>query len=300
MDAHIIIAPRGAVAITAANMVFFMRVIPPHALEIVNFETVAPPDVSQCESPLCWCLVTNPFEHVGRQALTYVDVRPGYPATLLDRALDGIRPGGRVADIGAGTGKLTGELVGRGYATWAVEPSSDMRTTFALAHPDFRADRLCGTTAEATGLESASFDLVTYAQSWHWVDDAAGSAELARILAPGGRVAILFNQLDVAVPWVKRLTRIMRSGDVHRLDRPPKLGKRFTKPELVRTSFVDRLTPDQVVELGTTRASWLRSDESNRRRMTANLRQYLDEFGYVQGTEVELPYLSMVWLAEKR
>lgn len=80
------------------------------------------------------------------------------------------------------------------------------------------------TTGEATGLPDASCELVTYGQCWHRLDERAAAVEAARIVAPGGQVAILYNQLwDVAEPWVLRLTRIMRSGDVHRTDRPPDL-----------------------------------------------------------------------------
>ncbi|WP_217565570.1 methyltransferase domain-containing protein, partial [Micrococcus sp. GbtcB5] len=61
-------------------------------------------------------------------------------------------------------------------------------------------------TAEATGLPAASADAVVAAQAWHWMDPGAASAEAARVLRPGGRLAAVWNQLDTAVPWVHRLT----------------------------------------------------------------------------------------------
>ena len=98
------------------------------------------------------------------------------------------------------------------------------------------------TTAEATGLDDASVDLVVYAQSWHWVDAGRAGAEAARILAPGGAIAAAWNQMDVSDPWVRRLTRIMRSGDVHRVDDPPAFGPAFTALRLHQVRWTDRMT----------------------------------------------------------
>ena len=54
---------------------------------------------------------------------------------------------------------------------------------------------------------------------------------------------IVWNQLDVTIPWVHRLTRIMRSGDVHRPDRPPLLNSQWSQPVLERFDWEDESTP---------------------------------------------------------
>ena len=66
-------------------------------------------------------------------------------------------------------------------------------------------------SAEATGLTDGTLDLVVFAQSWHWVDPLRAAAEAARILTPGGVLVAVWNQMEVSIPWVHRLTRIMRS-----------------------------------------------------------------------------------------
>ncbi|MDK6657816.1 class I SAM-dependent methyltransferase, partial [Escherichia coli] len=86
-----------------------------------------------------------------------------------------------VADIGAGTGKLTASLadVYRDATLLALDPSTAMRQ--ALMHNVPAAECLEG-TAERTGLESNSVDVATCAQTWHWVDPTAASKELTRVL----------------------------------------------------------------------------------------------------------------------
>ncbi|MCI7552227.1 MAG: methyltransferase domain-containing protein [Actinomycetaceae bacterium] len=271
--------------------------------------------------------MNNPFENLGGGARAYVDVRPGYPAgaidelfhaTLAARGSGGAQRSGRmscdqefdpgrvlrIADIGAGTGKLTADLLAAGEARielWAVEPAEDMRVAFAYALPHFPPEQILSRTAEDTGLDDAYFDALTYGQCWHWLDAKAAAAEAARILRPGGVIAIFYNQLAVEVPWVKRLTRIMRSGDVHRFDRPPYLGPGFTAPELHMYDWHDTVQVTDIFELGTTRSSWIRSTPENRARMRENLRWYLyDHLGFSDDKPVRLPYHTYLWLARLR
>ena len=155
-------------------------------------------------------------------------------------------------------------------------------------------------TAEDTGLLGGSEDLATCAQAWHWVDEGAAAAELRRVLRPGGGVAIVWNQMDVSLPWVHRLCRIMRSGDVHRPDRPPHLGEGFSAPELTLEEWSEQMTPEQLMELGTTRSSYLRADAAGRRHMQENLRWYLfDHLALAPGEAVEVPYSTLLWTARR-
>ena len=200
----------------------------------------------------------------------------------------------RVADIGAGTGKMSELLARAGAVVDAVEPSDAMRA---------QASSIPGVTwhggvAEDTGLPDGAFDIVVFAQSWHWVDSELAGREAARILAPGGTLGIVWNQMDVSIPWVHRLTRIMRSGDVHRPDNPPTPGGGFAPMTLTQVAWEDRMTPEQILTLGTTRSSYIRSSEAGRARMQENLRWYLYEhLGYAPGETVTIPYTTLVWLA---
>ena len=141
-------------------------------------------------------------EAFGAAASDYERARPSYPAQAIEtlKAEAGIGPGRRVCDLAAGTGKLTRLLVATGAELVAVEPVPGMRAQLAEVLPEI--DVLDG-TAEAIPLNDESVDAVTVAQAFHWFKFGPALAEIRRVLAPGGSLAILFNQRDERVPWVK-------------------------------------------------------------------------------------------------
>lgn len=244
------------------------------------------------------CGVDNPFDAAPP---AYARVRPTYPGRALDLVVAAPRrPVRDVVDLGAGPGKMSLALAARGLAVRAVEPSAAMRTQLRAAVASHTTHEggtaLVDARAEATGLPTASADLVVSAQAWHWFDGEAAGGEAARLLRPGGALAIVFNQMDVSDAWVHRLTRIMRSGDVHRVDTPPRVGALLEAPRVEVVHWVEETTPETLMELATTRSSYLRSDEANRRRMQDNLRWYLHEhLGFAPGQRIEVPYLTLVW-----
>ncbi|OKK19148.1 methyltransferase [Streptomyces sp. CB00455] len=135
-------------------------------------------------------------------AALYQAHRPAYPAALFDAVeeLTG-RPlaGSRVADIGAGTGIATELLHARGAEVVAVEPGDGMAAEFRRSHPGIPLVRGDG---DRLPLAGGAFDLLTYAQAWHWTDPARSVPEARRVLRPGGALAIWWNDLDPAVPWI--------------------------------------------------------------------------------------------------
>lgn len=234
----------------------------------------------------------NPFAVSPSGARTYQTIRPDYPEAVIAHLTRGHVQ--CVADIGAGTGIFTRQLAQRLPAAqiYAVEPALAMQQ--AWEERPANVSIVTG-SAEATGLESGSVDLVTWAQSFHWIDRDQAALETTRILSAGGKGAVVANQMDVGIPWVHRLTRIMRSGDVLSLQRPPRLPG-FETANVLVVPWVQSLTPRQVLELARTRSSYLRSNEDNRLRMQSNLSWYLrDHLGYQDDDQVQIPYQTFLW-----
>lgn len=156
-----------------------------------------------------------------RSAAEYEQARPSYPRAAIDLLVAelGLGAGVRACDLAAGTGKLTRLLVDAGADVVAVEPIAGMRAQLAAALPSVAV--LAG-TAESLPLADESVDVVTVAQAFHWFDVPAALAEIARVLRPGGGLAMLWNVRDESVDWVRRFTEIIveRSDGVpYRRDR---------------------------------------------------------------------------------
>ena len=117
----------------------------------------------------------------------YHSVRPGYPPEIVSGALEYVAPAGLVADIGAGTGKLSEALALAGFRPVPLEPNSEMRLAFSIARvPEPRPG-----SAEATGLSSASVSAVVCGQAIHYFDVPASIDEFARISPRGHLVSFL-------------------------------------------------------------------------------------------------------------
>ena len=125
----------------------------------------------------------------GRVAEEYDRVRSSYPDELVDDACAALRAGSRVVEVGSGTGKLTVALVARGLDVDAVEPDEEM-AAIARRHVG-DAVRFHSARFEDVELPERAFETVFSATAWHWVDPAVGWAKAARLLRPGGTLALL-------------------------------------------------------------------------------------------------------------
>jgi SAM-dependent methyltransferase len=136
--------------------------------------------------------------------------RPGYPEALVERLVALAGPEGRVADLGAGTGHLALPLAARGAKVTAVEPARAMLR--ALERAAAGAVRTVHAAAEATGLPAASQDLVVVADALHWLDPERAGREIARILAPGGVVAVVEARL-AGTPFQRALQELLAGAN---------------------------------------------------------------------------------------
>jgi SAM-dependent methyltransferase len=188
----------------------------------------------------------GPYTAFREVADAYERGRPGYPEEAV-RWLVGDVPCD-VVDLGAGTGKLTRALVALGHRATAVEPLDEMRAEFAAALPDVPV--LTG-SAEGIPLPDGSADVVTCAQSFHWFDHARALPEIARVLRPGGRLALVWNSRDDGDAWMTRLSAIIGNETVQDDDVLPALGESglFGPVEQSRFPFEQPLERDGLLDL---------------------------------------------------
>lgn len=129
------------------------------------------------------------------KAEVYMQCRPRYAQGVLDfiRRETALTPDSLIADIGAGTGIFTEQLMSLGCRVAAVEPNGDMRSRIAETAP---GAEIISAPAEHTGLPDGSVSLITAAESFHWFQPDDFREECRRILRPGGKVMIVWNLTD--------------------------------------------------------------------------------------------------------
>jgi len=127
----------------------------------------------------------------GEVAEQYDRARPSYPDALFDTVVahGGLAAGDAALEIGAGTGKATRGFLARGLRVHALEPSPGMAAVLRGHGVEVEA-----TTFEAWPLRTAAFRLVYAAQAWHWVQSNDRYEKAAAALAPGGTLAVFWNQ----------------------------------------------------------------------------------------------------------
>jgi SAM-dependent methyltransferase len=123
----------------------------------------------------------------------YAQYRAGFPDPFFERlaGMEIIRAGYAALDLGCGTGAIARGLAKRAMQVTGLDRSQAMVEQAARIDREARVTvRYVTTTAENTGLDEKSFDLVTAGQCWHWFDSRRTAAEVRRVLRPGGKLVI--------------------------------------------------------------------------------------------------------------
>jgi len=201
----------------------------------------------------------NPTDF-GAAADSYRRGRPDYPADLVGWLVNGAE---RVADVGAGTGKLTGVLRGLGCAVTAIDPDPRMLAALGTDHAEVATAVGQG---EDIPLPDASVDAVTYGQAWHWVDRTAASREAARVLTAGGALGLIWNFRDESYEWIAELTSVITpSGGEELLNSVPTLVEPpFGEVEHRSCTWTRPMTIDQVRDMVASRSYVIAASERDR------------------------------------
>lgn len=236
----------------------------------------------------------------GRAAEAYQAGRPEYPPAAVEWMLQPVvradhRP--RVADVGAGTGKLTRALVEVGTEVVAVDPDAEM---LAALRTDVHGVPTFVGTAEKLPLPDASLDAVVLGQAWHWVDPTAGSAEVARVLRSGGVLGLIWNIRDDRVPWVARMTEIMHGSNAEIMiaEGGPHIEAPFGDLDAAKFEWSRPMTAERLLAMARSRSYLITAADADRARIEGALLTLFAELPELaDGGSIDLPYITHAFRA---
>jgi SAM-dependent methyltransferase len=248
-----------------------------------------------------------------RQAERYEARRPSYPDAAIDHLLkrSGIRPGGRILEVGAGTGKATLQFARRGFSVLAIEPGRRMAAVLrhkVAAHPNVS---IVETTFEDCDVPQASFDVVVAAQAFHWVRPEVRYEKAAALLRSGGTFGWMTNEkqelepafrLELDEAYSKWFPTAEHRGPYRAgvtLQKPLdelEASGHFEPADVHTFTWKTTYTSESYVELLETYSDHAVQPDSVHTGLYAAIRSLID----ARGGEIEIPYITAVLCASRR
>lgn len=233
----------------------------------------------------------------GQATRAYGAHRPTYPTEAVRWLVgDVVRD---VLDLGAGTGSLTAALADLGHRVIAAEPSMAMLQALASC---VSAVPAVGSSAESLPFGPASFDAVTVGTAFHWFDAGQALPEVASVLRPGGRLALVWNSRTEPDGWAQEFGDLLRAvqprqlsgdwgtGSVGSVKRSP----RFRPLETADFAFVQRIDRGGLIGLAASRSYVIELAEDRRVRLFDEIGRLFDQAAEGNAT-LDLPYVARCW-----
>lgn len=229
----------------------------------------------------------------GSVADAYDRARPSYP----EDAARWLTGDGRlnVLELGAGTGQLTETLVAQGHRVIATDPSPEMLGRLRERVTPYSVG-ISG--AEAIPAPNRSVDVVVCAQSFHWFDQTRALPEIARVLRPGGFLALVWNMRDPSIPWVRRLGEAIGDNEGADTDLVAPVRESPLFDEIAERTFRcwQDLRKEGLLDLARSRSAIATLDEEARIERLARVARMYDDLG--RGPDgLRLPYLTRCYRA---
>jgi ubiquinone/menaquinone biosynthesis C-methylase UbiE len=252
----------------------------------------------------------------GDVAATYERFRPGPPPAAIAWMLpDSAKT---VVDLGAGTGAMTKDLVGKVDHLIAIEPDDRMRGILARKLPEVTAIR---GTGESMPLDSSSVDAVLASSCWHWMDADRALQEAARVLVPGGTLGVVWAGPDPEGPFVSQAQAMLSEmssnrresatdtesdldmgnevmDTVNRVETVLRISDNslFATPEHKSLTWDVALDADELIGLLNT-FSWIitMSDERRAHVISEARRVLRDGLGISGAVTLDVQYRSEIW-----
>jgi SAM-dependent methyltransferase len=194
-----------------------------------------------------------------------------------------------VLELGAGTGKLTEQLVALGHDVHATDPDAAMLAKLSARLPEVRASQA---SAEEIPAGDRSYDVVVCAQAFHWFDLDKALPEIARVLKAGGRLSLVWNERDERVPWVRRLGAIIGTQDQLREPAAALEGSAlFGEVEVTEFRFRQQVDQHTIKDLVLSRSNISTLPPERREAKVAEVVALYGEYG--RGMDgMQLPYAA--------
>lgn len=237
---------------------------------------------------------------------THYDKRADYSPDAIRHLLKVISctPSLPVADIGAGTGKLTKELLKHGLTVRSVEPNDAMRT-IGIENTKGKLATWSIGTGEVTGLPTSSVYAAFFGSSFNVVNQSLALAEVSRILVPSGWFACMWNHRDLEDPIQKRIETIIKSSIPtysygSRREDPTNIidtSGYFFATKSIEGDFVWKMAKSDVVVAWKSHATLKRQAASDSlfNTIVQQIADYLDQLPEA----IEVPYTTRIYFAQK-
>ncbi|MGL5826502.1 MAG: class I SAM-dependent methyltransferase [Nocardioides sp.] len=217
--------------------------------------------------------------------------RPAYPAVAVEWLTGSSR---HVLELGAGAGRLTEQLVALDHEVYATDPDEQILAILRGHLPDVRT---AVATAEEIPLPDGCIDVVVCAQSFHRFDLDRTLPEIHRVLASEGRISVLWNERDERIPWVRRLGRLLGSGEPLRdLGEPLLASGLFHAVEKESFNNWHQVDRETLQDLALSTSATATLDDAERARKRIEVGAFYDEFE--RGIDgLRLPYVTRCFRA---
>jgi len=224
----------------------------------------------------------------------YDEIRPGYPAEFVRQIKEyaQLPEGADILELGPGTGQMTGHFIDKDYHIWGLELGENMAKFMTQKFAAYKNIEIKTQSFEEWEATDSAFDLFISAQAFHWIDPEFGINKAAKILRPGGTIALVWN-LDVSenTPFYKSATPLHEKYyPAEPEDRKPCLGAHFGiyRDTLKKSAAFAKFTvqefdwekvysSEEWIKLKNTFSPDLRMPVKKREQFHSELKQLIDE-----------------------
>jgi len=247
-------------------------------------------------------------------ARVYDEVRPGYPDELIEDviSISGIPVGGRILEIGCGTGQATIPFAKRGYYMICLDISKEMAALTAKKCQRYPRVQVYHTSFEKWKPEVNSFDLVISATAFHWIPKDIAYHKAALVLKDSGCLALFWNfhptpytgffravqkvYRRVVPAWEDPEKERSTEDRIKEIENEIKESGFFERPIVKRYSWTREYTADQYIKLLSTYSNHQMLNPERRNELFNAIKALIDE---EYGGKIIRPYLSVLFIARK-